>query len=263
MHFKQNSRSRILRVTALSAIVLAIGIHVATRSQSARNVALAGPEIPKGGVAENDTGGKVPGDPNNAVIDLQQFYRLAQIYRSRKGTYPGRDLFSDINRHPGAYGVGSLKDVEQYFLNPDDKFSDSAYERKNVGKISTYMWMNKRPDGTDVGAPKPQGKRDLLAYTSAYVHENIRTFSGQRTTVNPVGFYLVLWDDGQVQSIPYDQMLFVPLGKGEFAEAFPGQAGVPANALNYDEYYRLSGWKKGPRGEEGGKGQSYNGKPVR
>ena len=257
----QPSQKRLVRSLALGAILSLITAHLISRSsQGTRNVAAAYPEIPQGGLADNDTGGKVPGDPNNAITDLQQFYKLAQIYHSRKGTYPGRDLFSDINRHPNAYGVNSLKDVEPYFLNPDDKFSDSAYERKNVGKICTYMWSNKRPDGTSMEAPKTPDKRDVLAYTSAYVHENVRTFKGERTTVNPVGFYLVLWDDGQVQSLPYDQMLFVPLGKGEFAEAFPGQAGVPANALNYDEYWRLSGWKKGPRGEEGGKGQSYNGK---
>ena len=244
-------------------MILAIGLHFAIRSHTSQSVAFAGPEIPVGGLPDNDTGGKIPGDPNNAIADMQQFYRLAQIYRSRKGTYPGDGLFLDIHRNPSAYGVSSLEDVEQYFINPDDKFSDSAYERKNVGKVCTYMWTNKRPDGTNVGSSKPQGKRDVLCYTSAYVHENIRTFRGQRTTVNPVGFYLVLWDDGQVQSIPYDQKFFVPLGKGEFAEAFPGQAGVPANALNYDEYHRLSGWKKGPRGSEGGKGQSFNGKPVR
>ena len=264
MRLNQNSRGRAIRIAALLALLALIGIHLVTRSRNSQNVAFAYPEIPQGGLADNDTDGKVPGDPNNAITDLQQFYKLAQTYRTRKGKYPtGGDLFVDIDQHPSAYGVSNLKDINDVFINPDDRFADSPEVRKRAGELCTYIYTDKRPNGTDVGASKLSDQRDVLGYTDAYFHKNLRTFKGERSTVNPVGYYLVLWDDGQVQSIPYDQVSFAPQGKGEFAQAFPGQAGVPANALNYDEYWRLSGWEKGPRGQEGGKGQSYNGKLPR
>jgi hypothetical protein len=85
----------------------------------------------------------------------------------------------------------------------------------------------------------------------------------------------VLWDDGQVQKIPFDKILLVPMGdladalkKGgstkevikdfirrsaniEFTFAYPGQAGMPPYAITYDEYYNILssiGFKKPKHG---------------
>ncbi len=76
--------------------------------------------------------------------------------------------------------------------------------------------------------------------------------------MNPVGFYVVLWDDGSVEKIPYYQRLYVPKPNSEWVMAFPGQAGLPKNTLTYDQFYtQVIRFKESPRGSVGGKGVNY------
>lgn len=266
MKSKKAIQSRTWRVGILLVFLAAIGLHLRQSLRSSQNQASATPIVPREGLAENDTGGKVPGNPDVAVSNFQHLYQFVQVYKGRHKEYPVNTgyLMRDIIFSPTSYNVSSFKDVEKYFFNPDDRFSDSQSARHMAGKSCPYGFINKRPDGTLVGSSKTQDKRDIIALCDTYVHTNVRLFPNGRTTVNPVGNYLVLWDDGQVEKIPYDHLLYVPSAQKTFSYAFPGQAGVPSNALTYDEYYKAMGWKgKAPRGSEGGKGQSYDGKTYR
>jgi hypothetical protein len=80
--------------------------------------------------------------------------------------------------------------------------------------------------------------------------------------MNPVGFYVVLWDDGSVERIQYDRVLRVPKTASEYTIAFPGQAGIPRSAMTYDQFTtEIAHWKVPPRGAPGAAGVAYDGKP--
>lgn len=259
-------RRRSVRVGLLFAVLLFVGLHL--RNQLAASPPAQAQQtrpIPlEGLVAEIDTGGKVPGNPNNAVSDLQQFYKLIEVYRGRKGQFPENThlLWRDIGKEPQAYGFSTLQQARPIFMNPDSRYSDDSLTRKSPNLVAPYF-IGARPDGTPVGGPKLANQRDVLVCTNLYTHRNIRHLPNAHTEENPVGYFVVLWDDGKIEQVPYDQQLYAPdpANKGRFKLAFPGQAGVPSNALTYDEFYRLVGWKKGPRGSVGGEGQSYRDKP--
>jgi hypothetical protein len=119
------------------------------------------------------------------------------------------------------------------------------------------MLINKRPDGMPAGGAKQPGKKNLLAYTEIYNYRNNRYPNNKPSTSNPVGYYVLLWDDGTITQVPYNQIILVRTGKNTFSEAFPGQADVPSDTINYDQFYQASGSRRGPRGKEGAKGKSY------
>ena len=120
-----------------------------------------------------------------------------------------------------------------------------------------YYFKDKRFDGSLAGSPKAAGTHDVIATLDLYTHFNSVHRNGEIYT-NPVGFYLVLYDDGKVAKVPYDQIRFVPVGNREYQFAYPNEAGVPNTALGYDEYsQKIMGWKAGPRGGVGSPGQSY------
>ena len=208
--------------------------------------------IPPQGIAEEiDTHGKVPGNPDKEIKDAKRLFRLIQAYRkNHDGMYPQKtgDLYLDIYKHPEYYGIGvglngmarwwKIVDFIHSFNSPDFKYADSPALRnlpKSSGSIP-FIISDKRPDGNAVGGPKPPGARDVLAYSDLYVHQNVRYYKGDRTTSNPVGFYIVLWDDGTVTKVPYNNILYVPQRYGDFGCAFPGQAGVPSDAMTYKEF---------------------------
>jgi hypothetical protein len=87
------------------------------------------------------------------------------------------------------------------------------------------------------------GTRDALAYTATYYHHNYPIREEKQTLANPVGFYLVLWDNGEIEKVPYDQVLYV-FEKPDVEEqgvttfpVFPRQASVPYNSLIYEEFW--------------------------
>ena len=260
--------NRLVRSLALLSLLALIGFNIWTRRAASQVSNAQARVIPPEGVIDNDTGGKVPGNPANAEEDFMKIYAAIQSYNGQHGSkYPTMAQLMKFTVDHQMYRTReeaeeAVKKANAIFINPDNKYSDVPSTRKNPSSASDYNIYTQRPDGTPVGNP-PSGKKDVLAMTGLYVHQNIRQFKGERSRSNPVGFYVVLWQDGTIQKIGYDKILYVPKGGGDFTTAFPGQAGVPANALTYDEFYRVAGWKKGPRGEEGGRGQSYNDKPVR
>jgi len=121
-------------------------------------------------------------------------------------------------------------------------------------------FLNSRPDGTPLGGATKAGEKEAIAMSLLYVYRNIRNFPGERTTMNPAGVYLVLWNDGTTSRVPYDQVRYVVERTGganneaRVTYAFPGQAGVPDTAMSYDDYYRKEMHANPPHGKEGGPG---------
>lgn len=101
-----------------------------------------------------------------------------------------------------------------------------------------YTLYTRRPNGDPVGGPKPAGTRDPIASTDIHFHRNLRHFKGDRTTIKPTGYHMVLWDDGSISRIKYDDILYYRTGPGEHKTAFPGQAGIPPDAISFDEFQR-------------------------
>lgn len=225
--------------------------------------------LPTDGVAKFDTHGLVPGDPKNGERSLKNLYALIQIHLRNGGTLSPRianTVMDEAIQHPERYGFRDDKAVMAYLANPDNKFNDEESVRQ-VPNVPGFGGIPIRPDGTIPFTAKATGTRDILAYSTTYLHTNQRDFSGSRTTLNPVGFYQVLWEDGTVEQIPYDKPLFIMASNASTSHnspiAFPGQAGIPKYAVTYDQMWAKAGWKKGPRGVPNGKGVAYNGQSYR
>ena len=251
---------RVLQVlTLIAAVVLGAFFYNANYGQP-RSTFVDMRRLPKEGYAENDTHGEVPGDMENGVRGLRKFYRVLQTFRARNnGRYPtsNREIIMDCYKTPQAYHVSDPKELIISLNNPDNKYGDHSYFKPN--QMMMYSPIGTRPDGVPVGGPKPAGSPDLVGLTSLYVHENIRLYPHEKSTSNPVGAYLLLWDDGTVTKLPYDQILYTETGTNSWTRTYPGQIGLPKTGiLTYDQFYQHSGWKSGPRGRPGGAGVSYN-----
>ena len=210
-------------------------------------------------------------NPDKGVADLQAIYRVIKTYRARtRGVCTPNyisSIITDASNNPTEYGFPNRKEVEKLFHNSDSLLSDSAKRNKISRPPVLYSILCGRPDGTYVSDPKAGDTRDVLAWTPIYVYENTRLFRGEKMTYNPVGVYLVLWDDGQVEKIPYHKVVFTRVKDMEVLIgikrrsngrilAFPGQAGLSKDAITYDQMWQEMGMKRGPRGKEGGKGES-------
>lgn len=232
-------------IAVLFSLVLCIGVVVFGQLNS-KPAALDLNNLPAEGYAYNDTHGKVPGDPENGIRDLKRLYQVVQVYRSRTGKYPEVifDIAEDVPNAPKEYGFRTYAETLSFFANPDTKYGDTD---KDMGpSFVPYAITTKRPDKTSIGGPKRAGERDVVAYTPLYVHQNSRLFNGERSTTNPVGNYLVLWDDGAVEKVPYDRIVYIDRGRNfegrGYGMAFPGQAGMPAKGvISYADYQRKYG----------------------
>lgn len=250
----------LLCLLVISILVLRIGDRV----NPMQTGLLDESAIPAKGWAENDTDGEVPGDPNNGVRSLKNLYRLYETYRRQKGAMPvtAAQLIDDVITHPSEYGLQSASDIKSLLGNPDNKYSDIGFQRADP-MAASFLSEGLRPDGQPLFGPKSSGTRDVLAVSVTYFHENLRTFKGKKTTVNPVGFYQVLWENGEVTRVPYDKALYVISKQGsrsaEVTKAFPGQAGIPSGALSYEKYWTdRAGWRQAPRGSAGGGGIAFD-----
>ena len=182
--------------------------------------------------------------PTQATARLKQIYTFVQIYRSNHaGAYPATmsssgDLMGSLSAHPLDYGLPDLgaangSQATGLFTLPDPA-------RAGQPPVIRIFMHGKRPDGTQVGAARRPGTRDVLAYTNVFV-ENKKFPKGWRI----VGFYLVLWDSGAVTRVPANKMREVPTydiigatpqGNDRHSPpalqlAFPGQAGLPVKEV--------------------------------
>ncbi len=244
---RQSSSQRYLNgiVAVLMLLTVSIGV-LGYKQLTSKPAALDLNNLPPEGFAYNETYGKVPGNPENGISDLKRLYQLVQVYRRRSGQMPvgAIDIAKDTPNAPEEYGFRTFQETMEFLTNPDNKYGDSTHSSKQ--KIVPYKIMPKRPDETLVGGPKPDGGRDVIAYTDLYVHENIRLFNGERSTINPVGDYLVLWDDGTVEKVPHNRIVYIDRGMSSggrgYSIAFPGQAGMPAKGvITYGDYHRDHG----------------------
>ncbi len=53
--------------------------------------------------------------------------------------------------------------------------------------------------------------------------------------MSPAGFYLVLWEDGEIARVSPDQVRYMSPRLTTYRECFPGQGGVPAQTYTYQE----------------------------
>jgi hypothetical protein len=211
-----------------------------------------------------ETHGLVPGNPQRAVEDLKYICQLLHTYQRLHGTLPYFDdkthlmplllVDNDALHHRKDYGIPANDPfyIAKRLNNPDIRYDD-LHPKLNPNSFNLpYICLLTRPDGTPVGGPKPPGTRDVLAWTTMYVHRNLHNAPPPvYYYTNPVGFYLVLWDDCSVEAIPYDKVFYVPdpYEKGSYQVAFPGEAGIPPGALSYDDYYRkVAHFKYPPHG---------------
>ncbi len=225
-----------------------------------------------------NTEGEVPGHPERAEENLRLLCRIYSVYlRNHREEYLLKaaknweplivSVTKDMNTHRDEYREFQGLSLEEQMSNPDTEYSD-GYAGKRVSNAFVYAENPTRPDGKPVGGPKPPGTRDVLAQTSIYFHLNGISSEDRhvRTTFNPVGFYLVLWDDCSVERIPYYETLVAPgpTEKGSFRVCFRGQAGTPPGTMTFDEHNaKFMHAKKPLRGKPGIVGMTLSGEVVK
>lgn len=193
---------------------------------------------------ENNTRGRVPGNPENAVQDLKRLFQVLQTYRERHGgafPFDSSALNKELIDNFASYDFKSAHEAFSFRLNPDARYADDMVARANPEQTLAYKIFFKRPDGAAFGTPKLPGAKDLLSYTGIYYHRNLHKAADGTPMANPVGYYVVLWDDGTVEKVPYDLMYFVPRASNSLVLAFHGQSALPWNCLTYDEFYTQYG----------------------
>jgi hypothetical protein len=184
---------------------------------------------------------------NEKEYGLVSVFKLIQTYRSlHNGAYPGRhngSLFVDVLKNLKAYGFENFHEAEAVLISPDNKNADKdsiAYKRPN--SMVSYSFFDQRPDGAPIGAPLFRGENDVIATTAIYYYDNrIGSSKTGKLTINPSGYYLILRSDGQIDKIPYDMTILVPITQHEFIDAFPEQPGVSSESISYSEFYTING----------------------
>ncbi len=162
------------------------------------------------------------------------------VYRSRHGTLPvtdGEQLFDIIYNFP-VYGFKGREDYGLSSQNPDLQYSDMYKDHPNLDARSAFVTCPTRPDGTKRTLPKKAGERDVLVFTGIYFHANECVFPKGRTTKNPVGFYIMLWEDGEVTKVDHDAVRYTYPQRAIMPECFPGQGGIPQTTYTFEERKR-------------------------
>lgn len=193
-----------------------------------------------------------PPDPQNGVDRLTLVYGLLQRYRALHGGAlpvprqdkdgaPATDVVGDVLNHPKLYGFDTASAVADALQNPDDAKKDDFFARHGIRTMPGII--RSRPDGTPVGGPKRPSEVEVLAYTGTYFTEKAPG-STRPQIENPVGFFQLLGEDGQIWRVDYDEQLFIyDLAPDKpdslrLRPAFPRQAGVPYNCLTYEEKWQ-------------------------
>jgi len=236
-----HNKLKISIIVVLSLLIILQICHQYFRAKQGESIASGVTGLPIGGIADNDTHGRVPGNPAKCLSDANLLYKQIETYRHyHQGLYPEKTsvLWQDIYNNFKQYGYRNQAEAENLYANPDAKFDDTPMLRKNP-LMNPFIVEATRPDGSAVGSPKSAGTKDRLAYTTLYFHMNRRHFNGYKDTISPVGFFVVVWDDGTVQKMPYKDLMFIKQpSTGNYLWGFKGQAGVPADAIPFNEFYK-------------------------
>jgi hypothetical protein len=219
-------RQRAQRWSGCAVLQLAMALAVAARvwGQEPVQAPIQAPPVAPAGEPAFDNRGRVLGDPSLAEDDLRQLYVVINKYRQlHAGRYPtGIDIFRSTEDYK-QYGYARMDDFRSIFFNPDSQYSESAFERKNFERSTAYGLSTTRRDGTPIGEFKLPGTRDILARCDIYAHDLSPIRDGKATMGNPIGFYMLLWDDGQISKIPFDLVLLTPGDRGSLFHASPGK----------------------------------------
>lgn len=248
--------NRTVKIGLITLAFIAIGINfVLFRNANLQATPLAsitsGPVAVQAPLKDYDLQGKIPGNPAQTVTQMGLLYKYIEIYRKRhNGAYPNRQgkdqsqwLDQDMFDHWTEYGFKTPLEAAKSLKNPDVVYWDSVHNSPNPENVYPYLSSGTRPDGQPLGAPKAAGARDVVAWTEIYFHRNIRYLKDGATPSKPAGFYLVLWDDGQVEQVPYNKAKYLgPQRSYPYQTVFEGQAGLPKTGVHtYDEYQK---WKR-------------------
>jgi hypothetical protein len=214
----------VLRFAAVAVVAMS---HVSPGAQV--NAA-----VPPSAVAE-DAKPAVPGNPEKAIKDMALIRDALAKFRERHGgkmPADGSEFTNDLIGNPKVYGL-RFRDL----VNPDARHAANPVARNHPQSYFPFAILSKRPDGSPIGGPKKPGQRDILAICDLYAHLKIERGKGLRGAdkVTPYGFYIVLWDDGQIARLPMEKRIEVKIAPGRWSHGFPGQAGVPKSAKTMEQ----------------------------
>ena len=238
-----------MKVAALAAVLVLGGVAavplaraVNTHHNHAPRYAFSGAARTRVGprdLVDVNTNGKVPGDPGRGVAEAERVYNDIQVYRGRhQGQFPpdGSALSNDRVRNLKAYGYSDFLSALRAYSNPDSRYADDPVARRDPTATETFLLTKHRMDGSAIGSSEQAGTRDVLAYSDTYYHENIRHHGAKADTISPTRFYIAVWDDGEVQEVPFGQTAYVKQLDG-FMVVFPGQAGIPSGAIPFKTFW--------------------------
>ena len=194
------------------------------------------------------TGSSIPGDYKMGVASLKRTYDYINIFRMKTGgdlPLKNEGLILDIIKNPKDYGFETPDMALEPLSNPDDKYNDSAFVRSDPSRKGFPGIYYIRPNGEKLGGVREKGTKDVFSFSNTYYHFNEPSETAGRPLANPVGFYLVLYDDGSIEKVAYDRQLYVIAPGGSrnsftYTSAFPKQSGVPYHTLSYEEYWDVA-----------------------
>lgn len=177
----------------------------------------------------NEAGVAHKGDPTNAIAPLTRVYKAIDSYRKRYHKLPELKELLD-RKAPEVYRL-SVGDLQV----PDAKYGDSFNEMDLSHPQFMCLFTEPRPDGTLRPVFTPRGERDVWMACDAYVRHNQYDWINGQKTYRLEGVYVVLWSDGQIEQIPLKNGLWYPQANAGWVMDFPGQTGMPANALTEEQ----------------------------
>lgn len=183
---------------------------------------------------------------------MKSVYKSVSIFRRKHNRYPrsSMELLNDMAPNPGAYEFADRDAAVASLSNPDIIHQHPRWSKERIKNMTTYQMRFRRFDSSPFGSQKPEGTRDVLMWSSDYYFENIKNNYDNinASTMNPVGFYLVLWDDGQIERVPFDKTLQVPAESNSWQVGFAGQAGLTKGSKTFDEFHKnlinYRNWKR-------------------
>ena len=196
------------------------------------------------GFSFNDTSGKVIGDPDKAEKQMEMFYGKFLIYKKKYEVFPGGNLkpgfIRDVATRLSDYGFNNFEQVKDFVRNPDVGNSDKYRNFPKESTVLPIIMVAQRPDGTPISMNKKDSLKDVIAFTDIYFYRNEKIFPNGKIESKPVGFYIVLWEDGEVKRINHEDVLYVyPQKAVNYNEYFPGQSGKPGQLFSYNENRKM------------------------
>jgi len=172
---------------------------------------------------------------NNGIEGLKAIYDYVADYRLANGGIYPKNMDQLLDFMEKKWSSDEYQQSVMKLENPDVMWADyNPTHRKN---IIDYALKSTRINGSPVGSVKLAGTKDIIATTSLYVHSNPEAkLSDDDDFTVPNGHYLVLWDNGTIDKVPFDEILYAIVGDRAYT-AYYEQAGVPTdNLLTYEEY---------------------------